>query len=120
MCVCINIYSLCSLGSRLAIVNEEVKIVLEQPQFICSNVLDSVGLSEITGPTSAGFRLEGCSLGGNLVQHNSGSSIPNFSPFPSYHPLLFSSPHLSPSALSLHLCVRVKLYDLETFGDEVT
>ena len=85
MCGYINIYFLCSLGSRLAIVNEEVKIISEQPQFICSNVLDSLGLSEITGLASAGFGLGGCSLGGNLVQHNSGTSIPKFSPFPPHH-----------------------------------
>lgn len=120
MCVYINTYSLCSLGSRLAIVNEEVKIILEQPQFICSIVLDYIGLSEITGPTSVGFRLGGCSLGGNLGQQNSGTSIPDFSPFPPYQSLLFSPPHHVPSALSLHLCVQVKLYDLETFGDKVT
>jgi len=120
MSVYINTYSLRALGSRLAIVNEEVKIILEQPQFICSNVLDYVGPSEITGPASAGFRLGGCSLGGNLVQHNSGTSIPDFSPFPPFHSLLFSPPRHAPSTLSLHLCVRVKLHDLETFGDKVT
>lgn len=38
MSVYINTYSLRALGSRLAVVNEEVKIILEQPQFICSNV----------------------------------------------------------------------------------
>lgn len=104
----INTYSLRSLGSRLAIVNEEVKIILEQPQFICSIVLDYVGLSEITGPTSVGFRLGGCSLGvilGSKIQEP-----PFLTSHPSHHISLSFLTTTTCPALSLHLCVRVKLY----------
>lgn len=98
MSVYINTYSLRALGSRLAIVNEEVKIILEQPQFICSNVLDYVGPSEITGPASAGFRLGGCSLG--VISSSTIQEPPFLTSHPSHHfTLSFSHHHATHPAL---------------------